>query len=102
MGNIKGTGFADAYEYFEKLGGPEGMEKVKAALDPKTTNLLFSKSILPAAWYDYPAYMEFVLKASKILGKEKSAEVLYNLPVFQLHKVLNGVYRAFFRILSPE
>jgi hypothetical protein len=102
MGNIKGTGLVDAVEYFEKVGGPGGLEKVKTALNPQVRAKLFAQSLLPVSWYDYAAYMEFILTASKLLGKEKSEEVLYNMSVYQAQKVLNGVYRAFFRILTTE
>lgn len=100
MAHIKGTAWIGMNEYFQKLGGPEGIRKVMDSLS-EADRAVLSKPILPVTWVDYQAYMNYVLAADRILGKgdfeTAKAAALHN-----ARKGLNGPYKIFISIATPK
>lgn len=100
MGNIKGTGWKGVYEYLLKVGGPEGIDKVKAALS-KEDQEIFTKPILPISWIDFGAYMRFLLTADRVLGKG-DMQLIKDANIYNANNDLKGIYKMFISFISPQ
>jgi hypothetical protein len=93
MSCVKGTGVLAVYQYLTSLQGPEGMEKIKAALSPEDAKI-FSQPILPITWVDFGFYMRMVVTADRVLGKG-DFKVVENAARYNMDKNIKGIYKIF-------
>ncbi|NTV53365.1 MAG: hypothetical protein HGA76_10195 [Candidatus Firestonebacteria bacterium] len=100
MANVKGAAWLCNYDYFLKLGGPEGMQRVKAALKPEDQNIL-NTLILPSTWVDWGFLMRFKILADKLLGKGDSYHVK-QASIYTAQQALGGIHRVFIKLATPQ
>lgn len=100
MGQVKATRFLDVKEYLAQEYGQAGLEKLFKALTPED-QVIFSKPITAVAWIDYSAYMRYVLKADKVLGRG-DGQLVTETARYACQKQFKGIYKFFISFTTPE
>ncbi|MBN1594456.1 hypothetical protein JW933_00875 [candidate division FCPU426 bacterium] len=99
MGKVKGSAWLSASAFLKKKFGPDAVGRVLAQMDAEDERML-TQEILPISWLDYAAYTRFLMKADQVLGRgDKTLPVETGIAYAQ--NSMNGVYKAFLRILTP-
>ncbi len=100
MGQLKGTRFLDVKEYLALEYGQAGLERLFKALTPED-QAFFSRPITAISWIDYGAYMRYVLKADKVLGKGDT-QLITETAKYACQKQFKGIYKFFISFTTPE
>lgn len=100
MANVKGTTWTSIRDYLLGRFGENSIDVVKAELEPRDREIL-SMPILPSTWFDYGTYIRFCLTADVVLGKGDGS-MLREASAFHARNDLNGVYRIFISLVSPD
>ncbi len=100
MAAVRGTAWLTLTEFITRQAGPGAVEKVIAGLAPADAAVL-SKKILPISWVEYGAYTRFLLQADQMFGQGDYA-LIRESAVYHARKDMNGIYRMFIRIATPN
>jgi hypothetical protein len=100
MGNIKGIAWKNNTDYLKTIGGPHIVEQLLPKLSPEDQKV-FAKPILPIHWFDYSAFIRFMLIADKELGNG-DMDILRKASIYAAHKDATGIYGIFLSMASPR
>jgi hypothetical protein len=101
MSNTRGVGVLGALEYFDKIGGAEGKEKMRTVLSKEDFELFYSGSFGALDWVNYPAYIRLLLAADKVLGNNDQV-LIRESSKYEAQKSFSGIYGIFLSIISPR
>lgn len=99
-GNIKGSSFTRTQEYFERIGGKEGAEKVLQSLSEEDRQVI-KTAWLPSSKYSFDTLMRWRIAGDKILGKGDLA-LVRNITEYAADKEFKGIYKLFISLASSK
>jgi len=92
MSCVKGSGVLAVYEYLASLQGPQGMEKIRAALNVDDEKI-FSQTLMPVSWVDFGYYMRMIVAADRVLGKG-DFKIVADAARYNMDKNFKGLYKV--------
>jgi hypothetical protein len=100
MSCVKGSGVLAVYEHLASLQGPQGMEKIKAALN-REDEKIFASTLLPITWVDFGYFMRMVVTADRVLGKG-DFKVVEAAARYNMNKNFRGLYKILISFTNPK
>ncbi len=97
---VKGTSFKSALSFVKQKFGEDKLALVLAGLETSDRALL-SKTILVSDWYPFRLYGNFLTALDKTLGKG-DGKLSRECGRFDAEFDLNTVYKAFYKMTSPQ
>src|SRR5215470_2696835 len=100
MLQIKGTAVLGTMDAIRARAGKEELERILAHLDDDTREV-FEESISPSSWYSCDAFARFLeADVRETAGGNEQELIRRSEAVIEKH--LNGIYKIFVRLGSPE
>ena len=100
MANLKGTAWVAVREYLTNQYGDDAIARVRERLEPED-RILFSKPILPVTWFDYSAYMRFMIAADRLFGAG-DLQIVREASIYNARRDLRGIYKMFISFTNPH
>jgi len=100
MSCVKGSGVLAVYEYLTSLQGPQGMEKIRTALNVDDEKI-FSQKLMPISWVDFGYYMRMVVTADRVLGKG-DYKIVADAARYNMDKNFKGLYKVLISFTNPQ
>lgn len=100
MGKTKGVTANNYLRLVAERATPAQFEQIKSLLSPPALAALYGSPIAAVAFVDYPAVMQLLVAADKVLGKGDLA-LLREASFKNQEANLNGVYKALLPFASP-
>jgi uncharacterized protein (TIGR02265 family) len=99
MARVKGTAIHSSVRYVEERFGEGALGRVTAALPPEDGAAL--EGLLASSWYPMGLLLRLMQEAERQLAPQEP-ELIRNMGRASCDYGINGVYRIFFKVGSPE
>lgn len=99
MALVKGSVFGPRLNYLKSHGSPEQEQAVMESLSEPARQAL--RHVIVSQWYPFEHYIELNRAIVKIMGKG-DIEILHEVGRCSADEALNGIYKLFFKVGSPN